>query len=79
MFTNKEKKMNVFIIKHHMEEIYVASNETPVGRTNDKDKAFRFGTRALADKCKGRMQIPITWNIIPALFENGNYVERSNG
>lgn len=67
--------MVVYLVKHHKESVYAADNEERPAHTRDRDKAFRFGTAELAEKCRNRMPISIAWEIVPVVFRNGRVVE----
>ena len=56
--------MEIFIVKHCTREFYIASNKPPRLTTDKLDKAFRFGTRALAETARRSMKIPIQWEVL---------------
>jgi hypothetical protein len=56
--------MQVFLVKRRNAEVYAANSKPPRLVTDQRDKAFRFGTHAEADATRRRMKIPLAWEVI---------------
>lgn len=67
--------MKIFLVRHNREECYAKTNNDQPILTNERDKAFKFGTHELANKCRDKMLIPVAWDIIEVKFENGRIID----